>query len=29
MRSTGRLSLGINDDFLNDNSGSFSVTVAH
>jgi hypothetical protein len=29
MRATGRLSLGINDDFLNDNSGSFSVTVSY
>jgi hypothetical protein len=29
MRSGGRLYLGINDDFLNDNSGSFGVTVAY
>jgi hypothetical protein len=27
MRSSGRLYLGINDDFLKDNSGSFRVTV--
>ena len=29
MRTGGRLYLGINDDFLNDNSGSFGVTVAY
>ncbi|MBN2371168.1 MAG: hypothetical protein JXO72_11850 [Vicinamibacteria bacterium] len=27
MRSSGRLFLGINDDYLNDNSGSFRVLV--
>jgi hypothetical protein len=27
MRSSGRLSVGINDDFLGDNSGSFRVIV--
>ncbi|HEV3139550.1 MAG TPA: hypothetical protein VGY57_03490 [Vicinamibacterales bacterium] len=27
MRSSGRLYLGINDDYLRDNSGSFRVTV--
>ena len=27
VRDGGRLYLGINDDFLNDNSGSFRVTV--
>jgi len=27
MRSSGRLYLGINDDFLRDNSGAFRVTV--
>jgi hypothetical protein len=27
MRSSGRLFLGINDDFLQDNSGAFRVTV--
>jgi hypothetical protein len=27
MRSSGRLSLGVNDDFLKDNTGSFRVTV--
>jgi hypothetical protein len=27
MRSSGRLFLGINDDYLRDNSGSFRVTV--
>lgn len=27
MRSSGRLFLGINDDFLQDNTGSFRVTV--
>lgn len=29
IRSTGRLFLGINDDFLNDNSGSFRVVIYH
>ena len=27
MRESGRLSLGVNDDYLQDNSGSFRVTV--
>jgi hypothetical protein len=27
VRATGRLFLGVNDDFLNDNSGSFRVVV--
>jgi hypothetical protein len=27
MRSSGRLYLGVNDDFLADNSGNFRVTV--
>ena len=27
MRSSGRLYLGVNDDFLRDNTGSFRVTV--
>jgi hypothetical protein len=27
MRESGRLSLGVNDDYLEDNSGSFRVTV--
>jgi hypothetical protein len=27
VRNSGRLELGINDDFLDDNSGSFRVTV--
>jgi hypothetical protein len=27
MRSSGRLHLGVNDDFLTDNTGSFRVTV--
>ena len=27
MRSSGRLSLGVNDDYLKDNTGSFRVTV--
>jgi len=27
MRESGRLSLGINDDYLQDNSGSFRVTI--
>ena len=27
MRSSGRLYLGVNDDYLKDNSGSFRVTV--
>ena len=27
MRSGGRLYLGVNDDFLKDNTGSFRVTV--
>jgi len=27
MRSSGRLHLGVNDDFLSDNTGSFRVTV--
>ena len=29
MRSSGRLYLGLNDDFLGDNSGSFRVVVYH
>lgn len=29
VRSSGRLYLGINDDFLLDNSGSFHVTIYH
>lgn len=29
MRSAGRLYLGLNDDFLGDNSGSFRVVVYH
>jgi len=29
MRSDGRLYLGINDDFLEDNNGAFSVTVSY
>lgn len=29
MRAGGRLFLGVNDDFLNDNSGAFSVSVAY
>jgi hypothetical protein len=29
MRSSGRLYLGINDDYLGDNSGAFSVTVSY
>ena len=29
MRGSGRLYLGINDDYLNDNSGAFSVTVLY
>ena len=27
MRSSGRLYLGVNDDYLKDNTGSFRVTV--
>lgn len=27
MRSSGRLSLGVNDDYLQDNRGAFRVTV--
>lgn len=27
MRESGRLSLGVNDDYLEDNSGSFRVTI--
>ena len=27
MRESGRLSLGVNDDFLEDNSGSWRVTI--
>ena len=27
MRESGRLSLGVNDDFLEDNRGSFRVTI--
>jgi hypothetical protein len=29
MRSDGKLYLGINDDFLGDNSGTFSVTISY
>ncbi len=29
MRQSGRLYLGINDDYLADNSGHFRVTVYH
>lgn len=29
MRASGRLYLGVNDDFLGDNSGNFRVTVYH
>ena len=29
MRASGRLYLGINDDYLNDNSGAFSVTALY
>ena len=29
VRNSGRLYLGINDDFLNDNSGAFSVRVLY
>jgi len=29
MRGSGRLYLGVNDDYLNDNSGAFSVTVLY
>lgn len=29
MRSSGRVFLGVNDDYLNDNSGAFRVTVYH
>ena len=29
VRATGRLYLGVNDDFVNDNSGSFRVVVYH
>ena len=29
MRSDGQLYIGINDDFLNDNSGAFSVTISY
>jgi PA-IL-like protein len=29
MRSAGQLYIGINDDFLNDNSGTFSVTISY
>ena len=29
MRGNGRLYLGLNDDFLADNSGSLAVTIAH
>ena len=29
VRASGRLYLGINDDYLNDNSGAFSVTVLY
>jgi hypothetical protein len=29
MRESGRLSLGVNDDYLADNSGSFRVVVYH
>ena len=29
MRSSGRLFLGVNDDYLQDNSGSFRVVVYH
>jgi hypothetical protein len=29
VRATGRLYLGINDDFFNDNSGTFRVVVYH
>jgi hypothetical protein len=29
MRGSGRLFLGVNDDYLNDNSGAFSVTVLY
>jgi hypothetical protein len=29
MRSSGRLSLGVNDDVLDDNSGSLRVTIAY
>jgi hypothetical protein len=27
MRESGRLSLGVNDDYLQDNSGSFRITI--
>jgi hypothetical protein len=29
MRASGRLSLGVNDDYLSDNSGAFDVTIAY
>ncbi len=29
MRSSGQLFLGINDDYIEDNSGAFKVTVYH
>ena len=29
MRSAGKLYLGLNDDFLNDNSGAFGVTISY
>jgi PA-IL-like protein len=29
VRASGRLYLGVNDDFLNDNSGSFRVVIYH
>jgi hypothetical protein len=29
VRATGRLYLGVNDDFFNDNSGTFRVVVYH
>ena len=29
IRSSGRLYLGVNDDYLNDNTGSFRVTVSY
>jgi hypothetical protein len=29
MRSSGRLYLGVNDDSLQDNAGSFRVTISY
>lgn len=29
VRASGRLYLGVNDDFLNDNSGTFRVVIYH